>query len=313
MMRAAAETCAPALLLRERAISAIASAQEPPALPAVPDASSAGRPWSGVTVNWHDWRDGGEARSPELDHDMIAMRTSGHARLTQIRGGKSHVGEVRAGNISLHPRGMESRWMWDRPGAILLLRVQQQLLVDAVAAVSGGAPQSVELPSVFAVRDQFIERMGLLLLQEVRTPAHPGQAYITQALSDALACHLVHRMAAGAARPERARPRMHPRTLRRVQEYIDAHLHEPIDLRTLAAVANVSHFHFTRMFRESAGMTAMMYLEQARMQHAMRLIGGGDLPIGRIASLVGYEDPSYFTKRFRLWFGKTPSAYARDR
>jgi len=292
-------------------LRAIATAQGLQSRLAPPDATSEGRLWSGMTVNWHDWQEGGEARSPELDHDVLAMRTSGNVRLTQIRDGKTHVANISSGNISIHPRGMESRWMWDRPGAILVLRMPPQLLADAAAAVSKSEPGRVELQNVFSLRDQFIEQLGLLLLNELRNPEHPSQAYITQALSNALACHLVHRLNSQALRPDRLHARMHPRTLQRVQDYIAANLHEQIDLQTLAGIANVSKFHFARMFREAAGMTAMAYLEHARMQRAQQLIRSSGLPMGQIGSLVGYEDQSYFSKRFRRYSGLTPSSYVR--
>lgn len=278
---------------------------------APPDMSSVDRPWKGVTVHWHDWQAGGEVQSPELDHDVIAMRTSGTVRLTQIRDGKTHVGNVSAGNISLHPRGIASRWTWDRPGAIIVLRVPQPLLLEAVEAVSGQAPSGVELPSVFALRDRFIEELALRLLCELQTQEHPSQAYIAQALSDALACHMIYRMNSRPLRLERPPAELHPNTLRRVQDYIASNLHERIDLGALASIASVSRFHFARAFRTSAGVTAMVYLERARMQRAAELIRKGGLPLGRIASLVGYEDQSYFSKRFRLFYGQSPSSYAR--
>lgn len=278
---------------------------------APPDATSAGRNWRGITVHWHDWQAGGEVQSPELDHDVIAMRTSGTVRLTQIRDGKTHVATVSAGNVSLHPRGIASRWMWDRPGAILVLRVPQPLLVEAVTAVSADSPRQVEMQSIFSLRDQFIEQLGLQLLRELNTPEHPSQAYIAQSLSDAIACHMVYRLNSRAVRPQPLRPHLAVHHLQRVQDYMAANLHERLDLQTLADVVNISRFHFARAFRESAGSSVMVYLERVRMQRAQELIRIGDLPLSLIASLVGYEDPSYFSRRFRLFSGQTPSSYAR--
>lgn len=105
---------------------------------------------------------------------------------------------------------------------------------------------------------------------------------------------------------------LNARALGRVQEYVLAHLHEPITLQTLAELANVSRFHFARMFKERAGMSPMTYLENARMRRAQELIRAGKLPLARVASSVGYEDQSYFTRRFKLLFGQTPAAYARE-
>jgi AraC-like DNA-binding protein len=106
--------------------------------------------------------------------------------------------------------------------------------------------------------------------------------------------------------------RLAPRTLTRITGFIDAHLHEPIDLATLAQLANVSRFHFARLFRATMGISAMAYLERCRMERAQALIRRGGLQLAGVASLVGYDDPSYFTRRFRHYCGQTPSAWARS-
>ncbi|MGO4377667.1 helix-turn-helix transcriptional regulator [Pseudoduganella sp. RAF53_2] len=105
--------------------------------------------------------------------------------------------------------------------------------------------------------------------------------------------------------------RLAPRALLRIKEFIDAHLHEEIDLSTLAGLANVSRFHFARLFRATVGVSAMTYVEQCRMERAQALILAGELQLAQVASLVGYDDPSYFTRRFRHRCGQTPSAWAR--
>ena len=277
-----------------------------------PTQTSCGRPWDGAVVNWHDWRAGGRVTSPALDHDVVAMRTSGTVRLTQVRDGRTHTATVGIGNVTLHPKGMESSWVWDKPGAIMLMRVPPALLQQASEVLLRSPLPSTELQNCFGRRDPLVERIVMQFLDELRAPVHPAQAYISQALSHALAAHLVHRFNAQGARPDKLPAGLHPRTMERIEEYIDAHLHEEIDLETLATLANVSRFHFARLFKRSAGISAMAYLERARMRRACRLIVAGTLPLAHVASLTGYADQSYFTRRFRLVVGMTPAAYARD-
>jgi AraC family transcriptional regulator len=278
-----------------------------------PTATSLNRScWGGVVIDWHDWQTGGHVDSPELDHDVIAMRTSGVVRLTQTRDGRTHSATVSSGNVTVHPRAMASSWTWDKPGAILVTRIPSHLLVDAAEATLTSPPVRPELRNCFGGSEPFIERIGFLLLDELRAPNHPAQEYITQALSHALACHLVQRFNVEARKQQRPPPGLHPGALLRVQDYIQSHLHEQIDLDTLAGIANVSRFHFARMFKASAGMTAMAYLERSRMERAQELIRRGTWPLSRVAVLVGYDDQSYFTRRFRLFCGVTPLAFARE-
>jgi AraC-like DNA-binding protein len=95
--------------------------------------------------------------------------------------------------------------------------------------------------------------------------------------------------------------------------YLDFHLHEPVRLGFLAKyVAKTSPGHLARLFRQRRGMTYTEYLRELRMQKAADLLRQTKLPIRRIASRVGYEDPSRFTVHFRRRFELTPRAFRRQ-
>lgn len=282
------------------------------ALARATNASSQGRCWQGVEVDWHDWKSGGRASSPALEHDVIAMRTSGMVRLTQVRDGKTHTAIALPGNVTLHPRGMESNWSWDQPGAIAIVRIPPAVLADAAASTLKSPPRTMELQNCFGRKDPFIERIIALFLDELHAPPHPAQAYTTEALSVALARHMACRFNALGLQAEAAPLDLHARAVQRVKDYIQENLHQAITLDALASLANVSRFHFARMFRHSTGVSAMAYLERARMARAQELIRAGGLSMALVAVAVGYEDQSYFTRRFRLRVGMTPAAYARE-
>lgn len=279
---------------------------------AAPVASTLDRPWAGVGISVYEWKSAGRVGSGVLGQDVIGMRISGTVRLTQVRDGKTHSAMIGPGNIGIHPRGMPSEWAWDGPGAIMLMRVPPDLLQQAAETGLHGALPATELVNCFSARDPFVERIVALFLAEIDRPPHPVQAYVSQALSSALALHLVHRFNCQLAPRERTPRGLNPRSLQRVKEFIDAHLHEEIDLQMLAGVANVSRFHFARLFRRSTGGSAIAYLERVRMARAQELIRQGRLPLSQVAALVGYVDQSYFTRRFRLAVGVTPARYARS-
>jgi transcriptional regulator GlxA family with amidase domain len=103
-----------------------------------------------------------------------------------------------------------------------------------------------------------------------------------------------------------------PRTLAMVVSYIEEHPHHSIALDKLARIANVSRFHFARMFKLSTGVSPMMYVEQNRIRKAQTLIREKHLSLAAIAAEVGFADQSHFTRRFRLHVGCTPSNYAMN-
>lgn len=281
-------------------------------LPIRPDASSCGRPWAGITIQIHHWRTAGSTVSPELDHDILAMRYRGHANLEQRRLGRVHRGIVVPGNLGLHPRGVESRWQWDRPGAIVVSRIPQCLLREAAESAIRESRTEYVLRNCFGARDPFVESILRTLAGEVQAPPHPVQPLVAESLSCALAAHLVHRFNAEPAHAAARPAGLHPQALARVLDYMHG-TPDAVTLGELAAIAQVSRFHFARMFRLSMGETPMAYLERLRLLRARELLRSGEHPLARVAQLTGFADQSHFGRRFRRHFGCTPGDYARGR
>ncbi len=80
----------------------------------------------------------------------------------------------------------------------------------------------------------------------------------------------------------------------------------------LAAVVNVSRFHFARLFRRSTGMPPIAFVEQCRIRRAQTLIVETDLPLSDIALVIGFADQSHFTRRFHRHVGCAPAQFARE-
>jgi transcriptional regulator GlxA family with amidase domain len=100
-----------------------------------------------------------------------------------------------------------------------------------------------------------------------------------------------------------------PRALRRVREFIEAHLEQNISIQALATIAGLSMYHFARAFKQSEGMTPHDYLVQCRVRRAQDLLAGTDLPLSEIALASGFADQSHCARRFREHVGVTPSSY----
>jgi len=100
--------------------------------------------------------------------------------------------------------------------------------------------------------------------------------------------------------------------LRRVTELMAAHLEEEFSLVRLAREADMSEFHFSRLFKRTTGLTPSQYFIHLRMEKARRLLRETNQSVTEIGLDVGYTSPSHFAQIFRREVGISPSEYRRS-
>lgn len=96
---------------------------------------------------------------------------------------------------------------------------------------------------------------------------------------------------------------------RRVVEWVDAHPAINPTLRELAALADLSEYHFARMFRVSFGMPPHAWVMRARLERGRVLLADRHLPLEQVATRAGFASASHFGNRFRAAYGVTPGQW----
>jgi AraC-like DNA-binding protein len=91
--------------------------------------------------------------------------------------------------------------------------------------------------------------------------------------------------------------------------WIDAHSHRQLDLEAAAAQAEISPFHFLRLFASVLGVTPHQYLVRSRLRHAARLLADDGRSITDVAYDVGFGDLSNFVRTFHRAAGISPRKF----
>jgi AraC-like DNA-binding protein/ligand-binding sensor protein len=94
--------------------------------------------------------------------------------------------------------------------------------------------------------------------------------------------------------------------VRVLTQIIDERPHLPYTEKELAAAARITPNHLSLLFRRHTGKCFSDYLSDRRIELAKRLLSNLTLSIGDVARRSGYDDPSYFARRFRNRTGTTP-------
>jgi transcriptional regulator GlxA family with amidase domain len=101
------------------------------------------------------------------------------------------------------------------------------------------------------------------------------------------------------------------RRLLRARDAMDRAYAEPLDVPTLARIAQVSEAHFIRTFRATFGETPNRYLQRRRVERAMFLLRCTDRSVTEVCMDVGFSSLGTFSRVFRDVVGEPPSAYRR--
>lgn len=94
--------------------------------------------------------------------------------------------------------------------------------------------------------------------------------------------------------------------------YINEHFQKDLSLEQLAAEANMSPFHFTRVFTKETGITPHQYLIKTRLSAAKYLLKSTEMSIKNIAFSTGFNSETSFCTTFKKWENVTPSQYRQS-
>lgn len=98
----------------------------------------------------------------------------------------------------------------------------------------------------------------------------------------------------------------------RLQQVMDEHLTNPnFSATNFSDEMGVSRMQLHRKLKALAGLSTSEFLKSQRLYAAAQLIKQDKISISEVGYTVGFNDPSYFAKCFRLQFGMTPTEYSK--
>src|SRR5688572_1288093 len=87
------------------------------------------------------------------------------------------------------------------------------------------------------------------------------------------------------------------------------HINDNISLNELSSQYNYSVSRFSNLFKQKTGYAPIDYFVQMKMQKACQQLDFTDRSVKDIAFSMGFDDPYYFSKRFRTIIGMSPKKY----
>lgn len=232
-----------------------------------------------------------------LNGTLVTEKHSGAGRRIITHGGR--------GNLCITPAGQAISASWEKTLDNLGFFFDPDLV--AKTAVENHFMPNFEFIEIQRKDDDLIRNIGLTLLSEADSETPAGRLF-SDSLIQTLTLHLLCNYSTAKPVPQ-MNGGLSGYKLRRVQEFINENLENDLSLNELAAVADLSQFHFARAFRKTVGQTPQQYLMQRRIEKAKDLLAKGDLPIVEVSLMTGFKNQSHFTTLFRKFTNLTPKSW----
>lgn len=223
--------------------------------------------------------------------------------------------EVREGEISIIPSGVSSTWEWEKKlgnSGCLHLALDIALLRQITDENEYIDASQIEILPHFLAQDLQIKHIGLALKAELEASAQPDSLFI-ESLTTALAMRFLKRFSSLKQKVPELEYGLSKKKLSTVIDYISNNLDEDLKLANIAASIGIGTSHFTRLFKQSMGITPYQYIIQCRVYRARLLLLQKNLTISEVADQVNFYDQSHLTYHFKKILGVTPKNFCRNK
>jgi AraC family transcriptional regulator len=236
----------------------------------------------------------------------VAMALSGTRMTFSIAGRSVHAGHVSPGMLQVNGPALPIRGTFFAPCDFLHLHFSTRFLAQCCEEAGGACSEKAAFVNSPFFRDAAVEQLGHALLAAAAHTGTHGRLYV-DGIALAMAARLLSsHSTCSLPAPKTAVAALPGWRLRRVSDYIAAHLSEPIRLADLAASAGLTRMHFAAQFRVATGLRPHEYLLRRRIECARDMLSTSSLPVVEIALSVGFQTQAHFTTVFKRFVNETP-------
>jgi AraC family transcriptional regulator len=211
------------------------------------------------------------------------------------------------GKLCLMPAGHEVNWVVGTEQTFVHLYFEPERLGPLALRLLDREPRELRLPELnFCDDPQLVAQLARLATLDWDDA---GERIAANELGHAALAHVLARHAGRAPRAD-IRGGLAPALRRRLVDWLDARLAQPVTVGEMAAFCALSETHFAHAFRASLGVAPHEWIVARRIDRAAALLRSRRAPsLDEVARATGHASASHLVRRFKARWGMTPGQY----
>lgn len=255
-------------------------------------------------ANWSNNRD--EVHVNGIAHHTVSLYLAGGDQIYR----KGINGTGSPGKFCFMPA--ETHYEWDIHGHLefVHLYIPQNSLQQMALERFDWDPRKIDLPDLTFHDDMQLQQIFQLGFLQ-RDWNDSSELMMFEEFSHIAMLHILKHHVQPHKKALPLTAGLSPVIQRRVREYIDTHLHTALTIKQLASEAQLSEFHFARMFAISFAQTPHQYILKQRILRSQALLKMSH-SLADIALQVGFSSQSHFSRQFKKATGYTPRQFRQQ-
>lgn len=276
-------------------------------IPSLPTISSQKASWNGIQLGYFQHSTAFETAEHCFPQHCITIHLN-HATVVKERmlNGHFQCNNFRDGDICLTPATAPVSVRLYDSCQVIHMYIEPTLMTRIMAEV--GDADRLEVVPQFKLNDPLIYQIGMALKAKLESKGLWDRLY-TESMATAISAQILQNYTTQNFKIRSYNDGLSQARLQQATEYIHEHLAQNPSLTEIAQMVQMSPYYFSRLFKQSTGLTPHQYLIKCRIEQAKRLLKNTNLSLANIALQVGFVDQSHLARHFKRQVGTLPSQF----
>jgi AraC family transcriptional regulator len=226
--------------------------------------------------------------------------------------GRTYDGEMAANSHSVIAPNIKYEINFHRSCSIFYLCIKNEVLSEVANELFRKRVEDIDMYSPLEKNDPGIQNLMHVCMNMLAEPHDSSfrSDYLARAITAEF--YSKHTQLREIARVQESRVAFSERQVQRINEYMQANLHDTLQIADIAACIGMSRTLFFERFIHTMKKTPNQYLQILRVTRAKELLADRKLSLTDIAFACGYADQSHFARFFKRFIGASPGKYRQE-